>query len=355
MGLFDFLGFNKLPAGIANSSLLVTDAATLTRAEKFIGALQAKFHNIAIALIDTPVNAPALPHLVLPENAADAAARIQKIQPQRLIVLGANARYAALAKAADCPRFWVNARDGDAAEAGCQIITASYGGLNIAHAQVTGDPLAELESLPQITVDTELCQRFKEQHESGRWLGYFAATGENEEDIAYALFSRAIRHKMGLMLLAPRDPARCEPVYRESIKYRLQTIRHQRLSTSFVPIKTRVYYVEQTQPLAAFYACVDFVVAGATLHADAKNPPDILTPILHGKPVLVGAAHREVPLLAAAVDAGVVLAGMDGEQIFAHIKALLDDPDYGANVASRARDWLNMQPGALGRVLALIK
>ncbi|ARU30862.1 hypothetical protein CAP31_03665 [Sulfuriferula sp. AH1] len=354
MGLFDFLGFNKLPADVVNSSLLITDAATLARADAFIAALQAKFHNIAIALVDTPVTAPALPHTILPEDSAAAIARLHKIQPQRVIALGLAGRYAPLLSALACPRFWINARDSGATEAGCQAVTATQAGV-LSNAEVTGDPLAGLESLPTVTVDTGLCQRFKEQHESGRWLGYFAATGENEEDLAYALFSRAIRHKMGLMLLAPRDPERCEPVYRESIKYRLQTIRHQRLSTSFVPIKTRVYYIEQPHPLAAFYACVDFVVTGATLHADAKNAPDILSPILHGKPVLVGPAHRELPLIAAAIEAGAVLAGSDNEQLFAHIKTLIDDPAHGAKIASQARDWLDTQAGAMGRVLTLIK
>ena len=354
MGLFDFLGFNKLPLGVTNSSLLITDAATLARAGTFLDALQAKFHNIAIALTDIPNTAPALPHIVLPTDSAAAIARIQKTQPQRLIALGLSGEYAPLVKSVTCPRFWINARDTAATDVGCQCVTTAHAGVSLANAIITGDPLAGLSSLPAITVDAELCLRFKEQRESGRWLGYFAATGENEEDLAYALFSRAMRHKMGLMLLAPRDPSRCEPVYRESIKYRLQTIRHQRFSTSFVPIKTRVYYIEQSHPLAAFYGCVDFVVTGATLHADAKNTPDILSPILHSKPVLVGSAHRDLPLIAAAIDAGVVLNGMDNEQLFTHIKTLLDDPAYGANLAKHAHDWINQQVGATARVLALL-
>lgn len=354
MGLFDFLGFNKLPAGVANSSLLITDAATLARAGSFLEALQNKFHNIAIALIDTPANPPAYPYIALPQELPAAAAQIQKTQPQRLIMLGLSGQYAPLALAAACPRYWINAHGNDVNAAACSAVTTAKSSLSATNVHLTGDPLASLENLPPITIDTALCERFKEQHESGRWLGYFAATGENEEDIAYALFSRAMRHKMGLMLLAPRDPERCEPVYRESIKYRLQTIRHQRFSTSFVPIKTRVYYIEQAQPIAAFYACVDFVVVGATLHADAKNTPDIISPILHHKPVLVGAAHRNLPLIAAAIDAGVVLAGVDNEQLFAHIKALLDDPAYGVKISMLAHDWLNLQVGAMARVLTLI-
>ena len=371
MALFDFLGFNKLPIGVAGSTLVLTDNATLARAGVFISALQTRFHNVALALVtdtenksstDTENKNPAttaeataaLPLVVLPQDMPAAIAHIKKIQPQRLIILGLTARCAPLLAAANCPKFWLNAHDAKAASMNCRVVTTTHKLADLPSAVVTGDPLANLISLPTIATDTEICLRFKEQREGDRWLGYFAATGEAEEDLAYALFNRAMRHKMGLMLLAPRDPARCEPVYRESIKYRLQTIRHRRLSTSFVPIKTRVYYIEDAQPLASLYACADFVIAGATLHHEAKNTPDIMTPILYGKPVLVGAAHRQQPLLAAAIEAGVVLAGLNNEQLFIHIKTLIDHPEYGTEIARRASDWLTLQVGAATRVLALI-
>ncbi len=354
MALFEFLGFNKLPDGVRGSTLLLADAATLSRAGEFIVALQAKFHNIALAVTDRTDSASAYPSLQLPEDLSAAAERIKKIQPQRLIVLGLSGTYRPVAIAANCPVFWINARDAAVVDPKYRIVTTAQPIRELPDAIVTGDPYAELSRLPAITVDTEICKRFKEQREGDRWLGYFAATGEAEEDQAYALFNRAIRHKMGLMLLAPRDPARCEPVYRESIKYRLQTIRHRRLSTSFVPIKTRVYYIEDPQPLESLYACADFVVAGGTLDAQAKNDPDIVTPILSGKPVIVGGAHRRQPLIAAAVEAGVVLTGSDSETLFGCIKTLIDQPEQGATLAARAREWLDRQVGATARVLSLI-
>ena len=121
----------------------------------------------------------------------------------------------------------------------------------------------------------------------------------------------------------------------------------------YVEVKTAGPYATLTK--AEFDACVDFVVAGATLHDDAKNVPDIVSPILHGKPVLVGPAHRQLPIIAAAINAGVVLDGIDNEQLFTHIRTLIDDPTHAAQVAQRARDWLNLQVGAMGRVLAWIK
>lgn len=355
MGLLDLLGFNKLPAGLAGSTLVITDGTTLARAGEFLDALQTRFGNVALALTHATNYAGNLPCLVLPDAADQVRSRLEKVGPQRLILLGLDGSYAGFVQAADCPAWWINAHDVQAAQAGCRAVTVSRDDMAVPGAQVTGDPLAGVGQLPQIVTDMALCERLKEQREGGRWVGYFAGTGEDEEDLAYAIFSRLMRHKMGLMILAPRDPARCEPVYRESIKYRLQTIRHARLSTSFIPIKTRVYYVEDTHPMEALYACVDFVVVGATLHSHAKHAPDIAAPILHGRPVIVGPAHRDQPLLAAALAAGVVLAGDDNEQVFAHARALIDDPAYSQQLAAQAKAWLQTQPGALERVIALIE
>ena len=355
MGLLDLLGFNKLPAGLAGSTLVVADAAALARADGLLNTLQARFGNVALAQADGGSYAGGFPYLALPMEANKAEEKLGKIRPQRLIILGLDGSHAGLVAAAGCPAWWINARDVQAAQAGCRAVTVVQDGMDVPNALVTGDPLAGVAQLPQIVTDTALCERFKEQREGGRWVGYFAGTGEDEEDLAYAIFSRLMRHRMGLMVLAPRDPARCEPVYRESIKYRLQTIRHARLSTSFIPIKTRVYYVEDAYPLEAMYACVDFVVAGATLHAHARNQPDIVSPILHGRPVIVGPAQRSHPLLAAALEAGVVLAGDDNEQIFAHARRLIDDPAYSRQLGAQAKAWLQAQAGALERVGALIE
>jgi 3-deoxy-D-manno-octulosonic-acid transferase len=159
---------------------------------------------------------------------------------------------------------------------------------------------------------------------------------------------------MGMMLLAPHDIARCEPVYREAIKYRLQTIRHNRFSTSFIPLQTRVYYIEEPEPLTAMYACADFVIAGGTLHEDARNAPDLITPILHGKPVVVGAAQRHNALLASAIESNVVRHADNEEQLFSQLRGLIDDPQNGILLARRASEWLSRQPGSKARVLALI-
>ncbi len=355
MGLLDILGFNRLPAGLQGSSLIIMDAGQLSRARPFLDTLRQQIGNTALLLIGSERDIDCdIPHLVVADDLQVLRQRLEKIAPARIVMLGLSARHAPLLKDQKAPSVWINARESAIASAGCKRITVSHADPQLPNAEVTGDPLSGLGQLPAHGVNTDICHRFKEQREGSRWLAYFAGTGESEENMAYLLFNRAIRHKMGLMILAPRDQARCEPVYRESIKFRLQTIRHRRLSTSFVPIKTRVYYVEDPQPLADLHACADFVIAGGTMHADSTAQPDLVTPMLHGKTVIVGPAHRDQPLVASAVDAGVVLAADDENQLYDHMRTLIDQPEYGQKMAEQARNWLTSQPGAAQRVIQLI-
>ncbi len=356
MGWLDLLRFDRTPAGLTGSTLLLVQAATLDRAAGFIKLLQQRFANLAIVRIGSPGDSSPenLPQLTLTDDPQALGARLRKLQPERLVILGLDARYLAAVQAAGCPLHWINARDAAIGQADCKTVTVTLPTAALPAAMVTGDPLSGITQLPALSVNTGICQRFREQREGDRWLGYFAGTGENEEALAFRLFNRTIRHKMGVMLLAPRDSERCEPVYRDSLKYRLQTIRHRRLSTSWVPIKTRVYYIEDPQPLADLYACADFVVAGGTLDAASRAQPDLITPILHGRPVLVGPAHRNHPLVGAALDARVVLAGDDEEQMFTHICRIIDEPKAALERAGRAREWLASQPGAAQRVLAAL-
>ena len=356
MGLLDLLGFSRVPADVRGATLVVMNAADIEVAKPLLDALRNKLGALALATVGQTAVSAALPCIELPADLAKAAKLVTKIKPARLILLGLGGEFAALIPAAAAPAFWINAHDVEAAKGvDVKLLLADPALLNgLPNAIVTGDPLAGLESLPGIVQDEEMCVRFKEQHESDRWLGYFAGTGEDEEEEAYPIFNRLIRYKMGLMLLAPRDQDRCEPVYREAIKYKLQTIRHRRLSTSFVPVKTRVYFIEDPQPLEALYRCVDFVVAGGTLHANATNTPDIISPILHGKPVVVGPAHRNTPLVRSAAMARAVLAGHSAEEVFEHARMLLDNPKHREDLAKHARAWLEAQVGALQRVINAI-
>ncbi|MGA7802335.1 MAG: 3-deoxy-D-manno-octulosonic acid transferase, partial [Gammaproteobacteria bacterium] len=225
----------------------------------------------------------------------------------------------------------------------------------IPDAHLTGDPLLDVDELPVLDPSDALCDRFREFRARDYWVAYFAATGEGEEALAYGVFFELARQRQGLLVLAPGDPARYEPVYRDALKYHLPTNRHARLMTSYIPHQTRVYYVEDPQVMNRLYGCVDFVVAGGTLQARARQAPDLITPIASGRPVIVGAAHRRHPTVASALAAGVVLAADDTDALVETCRLLANDPERRRSLAGKAQAWLELQVGAAARVMQLIE
>ena len=342
--------FGRRPQGLPPEvkTLLLVEAAETDLIEPFARSLHSKFGNVGVAVLGSADYA-AHPSIQLDEAAA--AQRLENMVLDRLIAVGD--RCATLLPAG-VKSYVVNALRAPPHPVSGMFMADPALTATLASVSASGDPLADVSALPAMTLDQSACERFKEQREGKRWVGYFAATGHNEEERAYLIFNRLIRHKMGLMVLAPRDPARCEPVYRESIKYRLQTIRHNRLSTSFVPIKTRVYYVEEETPRDAMYACCDWVVVGGTLDGNAGVMPDIVTPIQSGRPVVIGPAGDRTPLMRAALRAGLVYAAHDMEALFGYLKEIIDAPTRALERAERARAWLEAQPGAIARIVAAI-
>ena len=237
------------------------------------------------------------------------------------------------------PTAWLNAPT----DAPCDGLAAVF------HA-ADGDPLLNLPAAPPLADANPLCERFRELREADRWVLYFAATVAGEEALAYGAFFELLRRRKGFMALAPADPERYEPVYRDAIKYRLPTNRHNRLSTSWIPKKSRVYYVEDPQTLDGLYDCVDVVVPGGTLVGD-ERVPDLATPLGRGCAVVVGPAQRDHPLVATAVAAGAVAAADNENGLVDTLLPLLCEPEARESLARRGREWLERQGGAADRVL----
>ncbi|APZ42181.1 hypothetical protein [Acidihalobacter ferrooxydans] len=197
--------------------------------------------------------------------------------------------------------------------------------------------------LPDYTPDTRLCERFQEFHDRNQWVFYVPYTGSAEEEArAYGLLFEVLRKKTAIMMITPADPERYVPVYQDALKYRLPTIRHSRLYTSKVPKNNRVYFIEEVEPVRDFYACAGMVIPGGTLSADSTTTPDLVTPILAGKPVLVG-PHREDPVVQEAVAADVVRMADDVEGLAEVTRALFADPDAVVEQVAAARAWLEQR------------
>ena len=343
MGLLD--RFRAAPTTAVDATLVIGNAATLAQAEPLLAAL-AQHARVAIGIADADRYAGTRPML----GARDLS-DLRRLRPARVVLLGDVANGLAHASHCPVPCYWVNARDPQIATLQLKAVTVADARAHSAlpRAELTGDPLLEIPA-PPAAADHEFCERFKEFRERDRWVGYFAATGIGEEDFAYLSFMQLSRKHMGLLALAPHDPARYEPVYRDAIKYRLPTNRHSRLITSYIPHKTRVYYIEDGAALKAMYACADFVVVGGTLSAEARHAPDIFTPIYYGRPLIVG-ARRDDYTVAAALRAGAVLAADNVDDIARHAAQLLVKTEAAA-LTSAAASWLALQPGATARVVS---
>lgn len=276
-----------------------------------------------------------------------------KLKPRRIIVLGPLPVTGDCLAASDAPLAWISAEQADASGSGAQLITvrSAVQQRQLPQAQVVGDPLLGLAA-PAMTDDDGLCGRFKEIRERDRWVLYFAGTEEGEENLAYATFLQLSRKGVGLLVLAPRDPARYEPVYREAMRFHLMTNRHRRLMTSYIPHKTRVYYLEDPQVGRAMHQCADVVVAGGTLVTSSATV-DLIPPLRLGRPVIAGPL-RDSSLLGAAVADGAVLSVESAEALEAPLAALLASRAEQAHQGQRGQAWIQLQLGAQERVFDLL-
>ncbi|OBS09888.1 glycosyltransferase [Acidihalobacter prosperus] len=198
--------------------------------------------------------------------------------------------------------------------------------------------------LPDYQPDTTLCERFADFRERDHWVFYAPNTSEGEEARAYGVLFDILRKQTAIMMISPADPARYEPVYYDALKYSLPTIRHSRLFTSKVPRNSRVYFIEEPEPVADFYACADVVLLGGTLTDEATSIPDLTTPILAGKPVIAGPGQSR-PEVAAAVAAGAILSAGAVEDMAEAIRTLKADAEAAKALTERAREWLQIREG----------
>ncbi len=355
MALFDFLSAAQVPRELIATPLVLADAPTLSAAGGFLDALEARLGPVTLGIVGERAYTGERPSVALPRAHGADRKRLKRLKPSRLIVIGqADGRFD-LVRGASAPKAWINAESAAVGDTGCELITLGEDALagTIPGAQVTGDPLLTLTGRPVPRAKPEPCERFKEYRERGHWVIYLAATGEGEEALGYGLLFELLRKKTAIMILAPRDAERYEPVYRDAIKYNLPTIRHNRLMTSFIPNKNRVYYVEDADTLLDMYGCADVVIPGGSLHTGVTHAPDILTPLSEGKPVIVG-PRREDAWSRAALRAGVILGAEDVDDLSACARELLENPEKCVEMRQKALEWLEIQVGAMERVLAAL-
>lgn len=355
MGLAGLLSAGRVSRSLVGRTIIVGESSDLIDAENLIIELEERLGPVALGVVGNEPYGGARPHTELPREYGAGRKRLRRLRPDRVIVIGeADARTELIAGVSQ-PVYWVNAVSPEVAGLGCEVITvgSERQRARIPAASLTGDPLLGLRSLPGVEFDPTVCERFKEYRDRGHWIVYAAGTVEPEEARAYGVLFELLRQQTTLLILAPRDPERYEPVYREAIKYNLPTIRHSRLMTSYVPNKTRVYYVESREALVPLYQCADVVIAGGTLETEAGTRPDLITPLQLARPVIVGPVRTD-RLTRSAIEAGVVQDCTDVETLAEAARDLLERPPTRQGLIESASEWLKLQVGAPDRVVELI-
>jgi 3-deoxy-D-manno-octulosonic-acid transferase len=355
MGFSDFFAAARVPRELVGRLLVLGEGDELQHAEGFLAALESRLGPLALGILGSQEYVGPRPHVELPAAHDAHRRRLKRLRPRRILVIGRAEGAAALLSQVSCRSDWVNASSPETLRCGCKAVTVA----NTRHAEampqatLTGDPNLELQSLPEPDRDASLCERFDEYRERQHGVFYAAGTGEGEEALAYACLFEILRKHTAILLLAPRDPQRYEPVYRDAIKYSMPTIRHSRLMTSYVPRKNRVYFVETPEALPLLYACADVVIPGGSLAAQSALTPDLITPLALGRPVLAGPARDA--WTASALDAEAIAGAEDVEGLAAQALELMRSPEQAAALGARGRAWLERQIGARARVLALLE
>ncbi len=332
---------------LAEACWVVATVARVRAAQELLAALEdTRQGPLALLLLDEGGYEEPLPWARMP---ALAPARIlSRLKPRILLCLDDDPRSRALAAAASCPVVWVNGRAPELLSLGMVAVASEAVATRIGGGVVTGDPLIAWPAAPEAPTDTRFCERFQAVRKAGRWIVYFAGTEPGEEALAYTTFLALSAGSGGLLALAPADPGRYEEVYRESIKYHLTTVRQLRLMTSEVPSKTRVYYIESPEARRAMHDCADLVVAGGTLIAGAPLPAELPA----ARAMTLAGPYPRDPLLAAAVDAEVVLSCADAADLARVAGTWLADAAGRARMTQALGRWTASQPGARARFLA---
>ncbi|WP_018865775.1 MULTISPECIES: hypothetical protein [unclassified Thioalkalivibrio] len=294
-----------------------------------------------------------------------AAPRLARLRPRAVVVIGplrAGEHDLGPALASlHAPRIWVNAEGDTGGVEWDAVFAAREDAPAPGIAEVIGDPIAGAVELPAPPSDSSaFCERFREYHEKGHPILLAPNTGPGEEAFAFAVLFAVLRKSAAILLLAPADPARHEPVYRDAIKYSLPIIRHNRFMTSFVPRKNRVYYIEDPETLHAAYTCAQVTLPGGTLAA-SETPPDLGLPLACGSAVICGPAEHErhpdaaTRLRIAAEHTGLVARGEDPEQVADEVLARLAEGIDPAARRARLAEWQSRQSGARAAVHARLQ
>ena len=179
------------------------------------------------------------------------------------------------------------------------------------------------------------------------------STHRGEEDIILDTFLRLRKPFPALrLIIAPRDIDRASEVERLASSKGLRTILKKNL-----PQKRKscdVLILDTLGELERIYGIAQISFVGGSLEPIGGH--NLLEPASFGKPVLFGPhMHNFVQMSRLIVEAGGGRCVADGEALFEAMDKIMSDPKLSESMGRRAREFVGLNKGALGRTMEYIE
>jgi 3-deoxy-D-manno-octulosonic-acid transferase len=187
--------------------------------------------------------------------------------------------------------------------------------------------------------------------EDDLWVA--GSTHEGEEDIILDVFLRLHKLFPALrLIIAPREVARAEEIARMALHKDLEPVLRTKLPLEGKPYD--VLIVDTLGELERIYGVAKISFVGGSLTPVGGH--NLLEPASFGKPVLFGPhTHNFVLMSRYLVEAGGGRRVESGEALFEAVKEILGDLKIADNMGRHAKDFVELNRGALDRVMECIE
>jgi 3-deoxy-D-manno-octulosonic-acid transferase len=179
------------------------------------------------------------------------------------------------------------------------------------------------------------------------------STHKGEEDVILDAFLRLRKSFPALrLIIAPREVGRAGEVHKLISSKGLSAILRKDLPHKKAPCD--VLILDTLGELERVYGIAQISFVGGSLEPIGGH--NLLEPASFGKPVLFGPhTHNFVLMSQLLVEAGGGKRVEDGEALFETMKEMLGDPKISESMGRRAREFVESNKGALGRVIECIE
>ncbi|MAD79551.1 MAG: 3-deoxy-D-manno-octulosonic acid transferase [Pirellulaceae bacterium] len=189
------------------------------------------------------------------------------------------------------------------------------------------------------------------------------STQHPEESLALKTFARlSSKHPELRLVLIPRHPNRFDEVTRlletTGIPWQRRselssTTSHARVQVDLPPRKSRILLVDTVGELGAWWGTARIAFVGGSM--GSRGGQNMIEPAAYGAAVSFGPQtknFRDVVQLLRAGDAVEVVC--DGDQLHRFVQRCLEEPNWAAQLGTRAQEIVRQQLGATERTLTLL-